>query len=150
MSIIMFLFMYLSSMNIHINQPLRRMCYLNTWQGDLLSPWAFQNLCFSLFSKLRESSKAPMVIKPSKRSLGVVKICWVKITSSELSRSDHDVDWVSRGRPDFESSPEVCTCTRTLRGDERFEGSAFSRAEAAFTDPGVWTLKRLDKPFKFG
>ena len=50
---------------------------------------------------------------------------------------------MSGGRPDFESSPEVFTCRRTLRGDIRSEGSALLRAEAAFTDPKVWTLKRL-------
>ena len=44
---------------------------------------------------------------------------------------------MSGGRPDFESSPEVFTCKRTLRGDVRFEGRALSRAEAAFTDPKV-------------
>ena len=50
---------------------------------------------------------------------------------------------MSGERPDFESSPEVFTCRRTLRGDVRVEGSALSRAEAAFTVPNVWTLKRL-------
>ena len=64
------------------------------------------------------------------------------MTSSEFSRFDVD-DWVSGGRPDFESSPEVFTCMRTLRGEVRFEGMALLRAEAAFTDPKVWTLKRL-------
>lgn len=45
---------------------------------------------------------------------------------------------MSGGRPDFESSPEVFTCRKTLRGDVvRFEGSALSRAEAAFMDPKV-------------
>jgi hypothetical protein len=53
-------------------------------------------------------------------------------------RFEDDMDWVSGGRPDFESSPEVFTCRRTLKGDvRRFEESALSRAEAAFTDPKV-------------
>ena len=51
---------------------------------------------------------------------------------------------MSGGSPDFESSPEVFTCRRTLKGDVlRFEGRVLLRAEADFMDPKVWTLKRL-------
>jgi len=41
-------------------------------------------------------------------------------------------------RPDFESSPEVLTCSRTRRGDGRSEGRALLSALAAFIELSVW------------
>lgn len=50
----------------------------------------------------------------------------------------------SGGRPDFESSPEVLTCSRTLRGEEsRSAGRALFTASAALIEDRVWIVCRF-------
>jgi hypothetical protein len=52
--------------------------------------------------------------------------------------SESGVEEVVRGdKPDFEPSPEVLTCRRTLRGEVRSDGMALSRAVAALADVRV-------------
>lgn len=42
------------------------------------------------------------------------------------------------GNPDFESSPEVLTCRKTLIGEVRSDGMALFRAVATLGDVRVW------------
>ena len=74
------------------NSYLRHSRRLNTCISchlELLKVWTLL-----AYDAEMESSKAAMVIKPSKRSLGqFVEICWSKTMISEFSR--FDIDWVS-------------------------------------------------------
>lgn len=89
-----------------------------------------------------DSSSAPIVIKPSKRSLGhSVTTYLASLMSSDSSRFEEG----ARGeKPDFESSPDVLTWIKTFKGDARSEGRALFSAFAALIEFRVWMQ------YKFG
>lgn len=96
---------------------------------------------FSVSDAARESSRAPMVINPSRRSFGhSFNKCPASKTSSEFSS---DEESVRGGIPDFESSPEVLIWIRTRRGEVRSVGRALFRAVAALIELNVCILYRL-------
>lgn len=97
----------------------------------------------SRFSSVCDSDSVidPIVISPCNRRRGhFSRICLAVTINSESAGESSD----SGARPDFESSPEVLTCSRTLRGEEsRSAGRALFTASAALIDDMVWIVCRF-------
>ena len=92
---------------------------------------------FGRSSEARVSVSDPMVMSPWRWSLGqLAMICRASCTSSELEADSTDA---MAGSPDFASSPEVLTCSKTLSGAVLSGGNDLFKAVAAFAEVTVWT-----------
>lgn len=69
-------------------------------------------------------------------------MCFASVVSSCAVVCPDELE-VSGGKPDLDSSPEVFTWTRMLRGSAREEGRALFSAVAALEDVRVWMAYRF-------